>query len=178
MKIKYADYPNWKEVETKEYKNKYLKNEKFEGNISLLIAKKVIKKNFKVENGKKIKTFDDNFKWLEIYPEQNKNIALTACFNDKNEIMSWYFDIAKNSYLTEKGIPCIDDLYLDIMMYPSGKIEMLDEDELKQALEEKDITKEDYDLAYKVAEEIIENIEGKTNELTKFTEECFSFVNQ
>ena len=50
--------------------------------------------------------------------------------------------------------------------------------ELKQALEEKDITKEDYDLAYKVAEEIIENIEGKTNELTKFTEECFSFVNQ
>ena len=44
MRQKYADYPNWKRVLEKEYKNKYFDNEDFKGNISLLKAVKV-KKN-------------------------------------------------------------------------------------------------------------------------------------
>ena len=40
MKIKLADYPNWKQVEEKQYINQYFNNEEFKGNVSLL---KVIK---------------------------------------------------------------------------------------------------------------------------------------
>ena len=40
MRIKLADYPNWKQVEEKEYINQYFNNEEFKGNVSLL---KVIK---------------------------------------------------------------------------------------------------------------------------------------
>lgn len=56
----------------------------------------------------------------------------------------------------ENGIPYIIDLYLDIVFKSNGKWITLDEDELEEALNLGDITKEDYDLAYKTYNEIIE----------------------
>ena len=35
MKRKYADYPNWKKVLKKEYKNRYFNNDDFKGNVSI-----------------------------------------------------------------------------------------------------------------------------------------------
>ena len=54
-------------------------------------------------------------------------------------------------------------------MYPSGKIKMIDQDELQEALDLGDITQEDFDLAYKVAVQLIKDIEGKAEELKHFT---------
>ena len=47
MKIKLADYPNWKQVEEKQYRNKYFNNEDFKGNVSLLTIVKVKEKIIK-----------------------------------------------------------------------------------------------------------------------------------
>ena len=94
MRQKYADYPNWKRVLEKEYKNKYFDNEDFKGNISLLKAVKVKEKLMVGENN--LVVLDDGYKWLELYPEDNKNIAVSVCLSDKDEILEWYFDIAKD----------------------------------------------------------------------------------
>ena len=90
MKRKYADYPNWEIVLEKEYKNRYFNNSDFKGNISLLTAVKV-KEKLVVED--ELIIIDEGFKWLEIYPENNKNIAVSVSINNKNEISRVYTNI-------------------------------------------------------------------------------------
>lgn len=43
-------------------------------------------------------------------------------------------------------------------MFPSGEMVLLDEDELKEALENGDITQMDFDLAYNEANQIMNGI--------------------
>ena len=169
MKRKFADYQNWDRVEQKGYINKYFNNDDFKGNISLLTAVKVKEKLIVDMNGNDVVVLDDNFRWLEVYPDNNKNVALSIIINNKNEILQWYFDIAKNTDFTEKGVPYIDDLYLDVVMYPSGKIKIIDQDELQEALDCGDITKNDFEMAYNVADNLVKKIDGKLKELTDFT---------
>ena len=169
MKRKFADYQNWKDVEEKRYINEYFDNDDFKGNISLLTAVKVKEKLVVDMNGKKVVVLDDNFRWLEVYPDNNKNIAASIIINDKNEILQWYFDIAKDTGMTENGVPYIDDLYLDVILYPSGELKMIDQDELQEALDSDDITKQDFEMAYRVAESLMNDIEGKVEKLTDFT---------
>lgn len=176
MRQKYADYPNWKRVLEKEYKNKYFDNEDFKGNISLLKAVKVKEKLMVGENN--LVVLDDGYKWLELYPEDNKNIAVSVCLSDKDEILEWYFDIAKDTKLTEKGIPYIDDLYLDVIMSKDGKIKMVDEDELQGALDTNDITKEDYNLAYTVANSLIKQIDGNLDKVIENTYKYLKMIEE
>ena len=55
---------------------------------------------------------------------------------------------------------------------------MIDQDELQDALDNNIISKEDYDLAYKVANELISKIDGKVNEIARFTRKYFNLVNE
>lgn len=173
MKRKYADYPNWERVLEKDYKNKYFNNSDFKGNISLLTAVKVKEK---LVDEDKLILIDDGFKWLEIYPENNKNIAVSVSINNKDEILKWYFDIAKDSGLTEQGIPYIDDLYLDIILTPTEEIRIIDKEELQEALDKNIITQSDFDLAYKVANNLINQLNGKQNEIVEFTKKYFKLL--
>lgn len=173
MKLKYADYPNWDRVNRKGYINKYFNNEEFTGNISLLTAEEVKEKLIVIKDNEEFVLVDNKFKWLEIYPENNKNIAVSVAIDDKDKILEWYFDIAKDTLITEKGVPYIKDLYLDVVLYPSGEIEMLDKDELQEALDNEDITKEDFNLAYKVANELIQEIDGRVEEIKNFTNKYY-----
>ena len=173
MKRKYADYPNWEIVLEKEYKNKYFNNSDFKGNISLLTAVKV-KEKIVIED--ELIIIDDGFKWLEIYPENNKNIAVTVSINNKDEILKWYFDIAKDSGLTEQGIPYIEDLYLDIILTPSGEIRFIDKEELQEALDRGIVTQDDFDLAYKVADNIINRLQGNLDKIIEFTKKYLELL--
>ena len=176
MKLKHADFPNWERVNKKGYINKYFCNEDFKGNISLLTAEEVKEKLVITKKGKELVLIDNNYKWLEVYPDNNKNIALSAAMDENDQVIEWYFDIARNTLLTEEGVPYIEDLYLDVILYPSGEIELLDEDELQEALEKKDITKEEFDFAYKVSNELVKQIEGKTSEIKGFTYKYFDLL--
>ena len=178
MKIKRADFPNWDRVIEKEYKNIHFDNPDFKGNVSLLIAKKIKPEFEKVamNDGKQERTFGDDFKRLEFYSDNYKNSAMIAALNDKNEIINWFFDIAKNIGVTSDGVPYTEDLYLDIILYKSGSYEYVDEDELKEALDNGVITQEDYDLAYRVAEDIIKKVDGKIPELIEFTNKYYNLL--
>jgi len=78
-----------------------------------------------------------------------------------------YIDICKGNKTNGKGIPYYDDLYLDVVVLPSSVVVLLDEDELKDALKTKEITKEEYDLAYFEAKKLMGDIENDKNELLK-----------
>ena len=57
---------------------------------------------------------DNNYKWLEFYDYSSK-VKLTAIYDENNEIIEWYFDIAKEIG-KDNGIPYEDDLYLDVVV--------------------------------------------------------------
>lgn len=89
---------------------------------------------------------DENYVWIELYPD-DETYAITIKYDDKDNLIEWYFDVAKEVGI-ENGIPYEDDLYLDLLILPGGSSMILDEDELEAALRNGFVTKEDYDLAY------------------------------
>ena len=94
-----------------------------------------------------------------------KNPNDIQILNEKNSKSSiqYVFDITyKNGLDEETNIPYYEDLYLDITV-KNDKIEVLDEDELQEALDNKEITKEQFDLANKTKDELIKTIKNKTN---------------
>ena len=130
-----------------------------------IVVKKLIKlsKKFIIQND--VIAMDDGYYVIEIVPK-NKNYALRLFLNDKKEIIEYYFDIIKESGIDkELKVPYFIDLYLDITIQKNGKVNILDEEELNDALKSKDITKKDYELVLKVKEQLLKEIEGQSNDL-------------
>jgi predicted RNA-binding protein associated with RNAse of E/G family len=119
-----------------------------------------------LENGLCIQ--DNNYKWLEFY-DYSSQVRLTAIYDEKNKIVEWYFDIARRLG-KENGMPYEDDWYLDVVLRPDGEIILLDEDELKEALERMEMTKEEFNEAYNIANNLIQRIRGKEIQVRKFTD--------
>ena len=93
-----------------------------------------------------------------IFLPDNEKWCISAVYNTSNQIVEWYFDMTKQNSVDKQGNPFYDDLYLDIAVSPNFKIAILDEDELKEALDSKIITKADYDMAYTTCSKIIKDI--------------------
>lgn len=74
------------------------------------------------------------------------------------------------------GIPFEDDLYLDVVVTSEGKIILLDEDELKGALDRMEITNREYKEAYKEANRLIDRLSNKKEELEEFTNKYFKLM--
>ena len=130
-----------------------------------IVVKKLIKlsKKFIIQND--FIAMDDGYYVIEIVPK-NKNYALRLFLNDKKEIIEYYFDIIKESGIDkELKVPYFIDLYLDITIQKNGKVNILDEEELNDALKSKDITKKDYELVLKVKEQLLKEIEEQSNDL-------------
>ena len=168
LKKRYADGRNKaNHILESDFKNLRIDNYEFKGNISLLTIKKV-RKEWRIDVEQRC-ILANNYNWLEIYPD-GKNYCITTMFDENDNIAEWYFDIAKELG-EENGIPYEDDLYLDVVIVPDGRIHVLDEDELKSAYDRKEVSKEEYEMAYRVANEIIEKGKNKNylDELIKFT---------
>ena len=90
-------------------------------------------------------------------------------YDENNNLIEWYFDVSKKIGV-EDDIPYEDDLYLDLVINPMGESTMLDEDELKYALDKKDITIEDYKLAYKTIDMLQREYVDNFDHLVALTE--------
>jgi predicted RNA-binding protein associated with RNAse of E/G family len=165
MKRKYANRPDWKRIIEREYKQLYVEDDDFTGYISLLVLNKVKEPLFVNVPGKEdFCVADHNYKWLQ-YSSTRKNHSMTAMFNDKGEVIQWYFDIARKASLSSEGIPYFDDLFLDVVVLPNMEYFLLDEDELQEALEHQVIQVDEYNLAKREAEKIMESIKEGNNQL-------------
>lgn len=167
LKKRYAIARKNKDILESDFKNIRVDDEEFKGNISLLTIKKV-KKEWRIDVEQRC-ILANNYNWLEIYPD-GKNFCITTMFDENDNIAEWYFDIAREIG-EDNGMPYEDDLYLDVVIVPDGRIHILDEDELKSAYDRKEVSKEEYEMAYRVANKIIEKGKNKKylDELTKFT---------
>lgn len=171
LKKKYADKYVDKKVKKAEQKILSVKENDFTGDVYFYNFLEV-KDKIVIPNGKSI--LDDNYKWLEFY-DYNSKIKLTAIYDENNKIIEWYFDIARKIG-NENGIPYEDDLYLDVVVTPSGEIILLDEDELKDALKRMEITNSEYENAYKEANHLKDRLRGKKDKLQEFTDKYLKLM--
>lgn len=98
---------------------------------------------------------DAGYSWLQFLPD-NENWALCAMYNNYGKIIEWYFDITRENAVDEEGSPYGDDLYLDLVVMPDGRMLVLDEDELQDAYESNKITADEFNMAHRVKDELIE----------------------
>lgn len=166
LKKRFVTNPmNMKCVIDGNYIIKNFETDVFKGDIALIKFNKM-NKPYMVENIN-LCMANDNYKWLEFY-DYSKKYRLTAMYNDKNESVEWYFDIARKIG-KENGLPYEDDLYLDVVVTSSGETILLDEDELKSAYDRLEVTKKDYDMAYNEANQLMEKLKSNKDKLEQFT---------
>ena len=62
-----------------------------------------------------------------------------------------------------------------MVVTPKGDVILLDEDELKEAFDKKEMTKEEFDEAYKIANDLMERLKNNKESLQEYTD---SYLNQ
>ena len=75
-------------------------------------------------------------------------------FNAEGEIVQWYIDICHENGI-ENDVPWMDDLFLDVIVLPNGKVILKDIDELETALFVGVIDKTLYNLAYQERDKVL-----------------------
>ncbi len=152
-------------------------NDIYNGYISLIDIEKVNRRlAFTVEN-KELCLGDDGYTWLTFLPDNN-HWCMTAMYDDTGNIIEWYFDITKANCIDNQGNPYQDDLYLDVVLLPNGIINKLDEDELKEALENGEITKQEFNMAHEVCDRLIDEFISVENAVVSFCKRCFLLLNE
>lgn len=156
-------------MKTKVITNTYLRDiEKYQIKLYLdeedyyISVKKLIRVREKFIIKNDLCVMDDGYYIFEVIPK-NDNYAMRLFLTPNKEPLEYYFDICKNNRLDEiSKVPCYEDLYLDIT-YLNGSINILDEDELIEAFESGDVSKDDYALVYQMRDRLLEEINNKTN---------------
>ena len=114
-----------------------------------------------------IVAMDDGYYIMEIIPKKG-NYALRLFIDNNKRIVEYYFDIIKESGIEEEyKVPYFIDLYLDIAVLYTGRIDILDEDEFLEAYEKKEISKKEYEIVLKTKEKLLKEIKDSTNKLMK-----------
>ncbi|WP_369690878.1 DUF402 domain-containing protein [Rossellomorea vietnamensis] len=118
---------------------------------------------------KEICFVDNGYMWLQQFPF-GKHHSVTTMLDANGEIVQWYIDICLENGV-EDGVPWLDDLYLDIVVLPSGEIFLLDEDELEQAYKKRMISESMYDLAWNESKEIMRQLQTDEFMIIKLAQE-------
>ncbi|MCE5170440.1 DUF402 domain-containing protein [Paenibacillus profundus] len=157
MKRKYADRGDWKRILSKDFALTYVEDTHFTGHVSLIKFNSVRAPLVKEMGGTKIPLVNTGYYWMQHFP-LHAHYSVTTMFNDQEKIVQWYIDICEHVDVDQRGIPYYDDLYLDVVLLPSGQVFLLDENELEEALEWGRISKSQYDLAVAEASRFISRV--------------------
>lgn len=71
-----------------------------------------------------------------------EGIKVSKIYRSDNTVLYWYCDIVDYSFSPEDSSLTVTDLLADVILYPQGRMEVADLDELAEALERGLITKE------------------------------------
>lgn len=170
LEKKYISKENWKRVIKRETSYMELNHNEFQGEAYLIKVKEVKEPLYKVYEKRNIKLLDNGYYWLQL-AIKNKNYWITAMYDNKKQLIQYYIDITKENIIKTKGKSFFYDLFLDIVQLSNKKIYLLDEDELLDALNNKIIDKDTFDLAYKEAESIEEQLKKNSFKPIKICKE-------
>lgn len=125
--------------------------------------------------GQKIDYINDGYYVVEITP-LNENYNIRFYVDNNKRLIDYYIDITLENKIIN-NIPCYVDLYLDIVHYPDDdSFAFCDEDELKDALDKKLISKKDYLFAYEIGNKLLKELLNHKNKYINI--DVIKYINQ
>jgi uncharacterized protein len=164
MKRLIANRPDWHRILQRRYYQTYLNTPAFRGYATLLCLDAVRERLIVQTQSGPLCIADAGYTWLQLFPEGERYTMITM-YGADGHVVQWYIDICAQTGVSEAGIPWLDDLYLDIVITPDHKVELLDADELDEALRSEEISPSDYDLAWREANRLMEKFSRREFEL-------------
>lgn len=175
MKRKFADRPDWTRVLEKRFKFIHAENDELDGYLAITYIDKVQDPLFVGIENKDLCLADNGYTWVQYFPERY-NYSLTAMFNKEQDLIQLYYDVCNGNFISSSGMPYYDDLYLDVVLLSTGDVLLFDEDELEQALLDRDISKEQYDLAWDEAKRLIKHVDSNKNKLLRLSKKYLEYM--
>ena len=162
MKRKYSDRGAWARILARRYTQSRVATPDFEGIVTLLCMDAVTEPLDVLVRGDCVRIVDVGYSWVQHFSARpgDEHFALTTMFDVAVEVVEWYFDIVRRHGLDQRGIPWYDDLYLDVIATPDGNIDLLDADELDEALRLGKVTREEHALAWREARRLVSLLEA------------------
>ena len=171
MEIRYMRREDWWRIVKREYVSRSFQKDGNRICESLLLMKEV-SEPLDVKSGSEMVTVvNKDYSWLQIAAEGG-HVWLTAMFDADGRFLQAYFDITAGNNFDDIKNPCFRDMYLDVVLTPSGEIVVLDEDELDEALNVGDITIQEYDEAKKACSGLCERLSVNWAETLKYCEKA------
>jgi uncharacterized protein len=155
---KFANFPGWKRILQHRFYTSYLDTSEFRGYIALYCMDAVTAPREVEYFHRKTCIFDAGYSMLLQFPAEEQHFTVTTNFDASGEILLWYIDICLRTGVGQNNIPWLDDLYLDLVISPTMEIAVKDADELIVARESGDISTDEFDLAWREANRLIEQI--------------------
>lgn len=175
IKRKFGDRADWQRVSESHYTQAYVDSPNYRGYVTLLSIEKATQPLWTKHNLQEICIVDNGYVWLQHFPE-NQHHSVTTVFDQNGDVVQWYIDICLENGL-ENNRPFMDDLFLDIILLPSGLVIEKDKDEIEEALSRGVISEEMYDLAWREFDKVrnqIRNQEFKYTYLSKLHKESLA----
>jgi len=154
MKRKFSDRANWRRIIKKSYSCMSIDQKEFHGILTFYRIHELRDPLYKVYGGKELCLADEGYVWMQHFPK-GEHYVVTTMFDQNGKVVQWYIDVCKNQGLTEQKVPWFDDLYLDVVVLPSGEVFLMDEDELEEAYQAGEISYKDVLLAQKTASRVM-----------------------
>ena len=102
---------------------------------------------------------EKGYRWVQIARE-GAFVWLTAMFDEHGQFLQMYFDVTAGNRFDTPDDPCFRDMYLDVVVTPTGEMMVLDQDELDEALAQGEITSEEHDHAELVCRSLCKWLEA------------------
>lgn len=122
-------------------------------------------------------------KWKTLRPKEafdhgvscyflKEGIKVSKFYRKDGSLVYWYCDIISYEYDEVKNSYVFTDLLADVLVYPDGRVEVVDVDEIADALEDGTLTKEQMIPALRSLDKLLRKIySGEFKELQSFIEE-------
>jgi predicted RNA-binding protein associated with RNAse of E/G family len=108
-------------------------------------------------------------KWITLHPRNDIARGISAFYLDKgykiskiydkyDHVVYWYCDIIQAKKDPDKNTIIIEDLLIDVLLYEDGTVQIVDLDELSDALDQKLITQKEATYALRTLNTLLRTI--------------------
>lgn len=172
MKRKRSDRLDWKRVPVRKYYQEEVKDGEYPGIISYFYIEEIETPLLDAFFAQSIPVADKGFLYVQYFPPGEQH-TVTTMFNAEGDIVQQYIDIVHSHGQDSDGVPWYLDLYLDIVMLPTGEYCLVDENELQEAWEQKVISSVQVKMAYDETNRLKENLSSRQKDWITWAKSCY-----
>ena len=170
IRIRDLRQSHWPDMKIADYRSGPLETPLFHGKKGMEAVFRVAEINEPLNVGTAENPFivSDVDYWWHVFAPEDSFFWMSTAFSPEKELIEIYFDITAGNDFSDPENPCNRDLYLDLVVSPEGRVKVLDEDELSEALDAGEITEAEAEGAKAHCEALRKYLVAHAEEVLEF----------